>query len=194
MSKKILAQVLSEVCFDDLDPVAQTLLERAVKIAEAERTRWKGDRRRWSEKGTVYAELMVLEVRDEILPLAYENHKYNHRLFRAFPCDRRCMARDLWATLWLCVKVIDPPKDWPIRKLLTLLIEDASGYKIAYRSVFADQVVRDLSRLPAVLAIPWRKRSVPERRLAATYNVASKLFPSELATSGKNKIPLLSVG
>jgi hypothetical protein len=113
--------------------------------------------------------------RDVLLQTALEEHAYNHRLFRAFRCSARCRACDMWATLWLGVKATGPSRDWPIRPLLKPLIEEATGYAIKDPLGFSDQVVRDLARLPAVRVTPWRKRSIAERRLAATYNVTSRL-------------------
>jgi hypothetical protein len=190
MSKKILPQVPSEVSIDALDPASRARLERAEAAAEADRKRHKGDRRCWSKEGTVCAELQLREPRDELLQPALENHDYNHRLFRDFPCSPRCRARDLWATFRLYVKAIAPSRDWPIRRVLALVVKEATGYFIKEPPNFAYQVGRDLNRLATALATSRRHRTTAQRRLVATYNVTGQLsaFATQYAFIGAGDI------
>jgi hypothetical protein len=176
INKTNLPQSFPEVSIDDLDPASLALLQHAEALSKEHRKRPKGKRRRWSEEGTVCAELLMLAMFDEALQRALENHAYNHRLCRAFPCSPRCRARDLWGALRLSVKQIGPPKDWPIRPLLARLLKEVTGYIIEQPVDFDRDVNRDLAQLPTAHAVPKRQRSATQKRLLATYNVTIDLL------------------
>jgi hypothetical protein len=171
MSTSRLTQPHVEVSPVDLELGARELLKRAEEIAERERVRHKGARRRWSEEGSVCAALAVEGVRRAILDPARENHRYAHRLYRSFPCSRGCLARGVWAVLWRAIQATRPSRDWPIRPMLAALVEQEIGYVREDWSGFADQVARDLKKLSAALAVPPRRRTAAQKRLIATYNV-----------------------
>ena len=189
MSKSSLPQSSNQVSADDLTPEVRARLEYAKEIAEAARRKYCRGRRRWSEEGALCATLVVLGVREALLKPALENHAYAHRLYRKFPCSPRCLACDLWALLWQAIQATTPARDWPVRRLLADLIEEVTGYRIVTASDFADQVARDLKKLPDSFAAPPRRRTAPQKRLTATYNVTVDLWrglvaPAEEAQRG----------
>ena len=171
MSKSKLSKCHGEVSGVELEAGARELLELAEEIARRERTLHKGTRRRWSEEGSVCAASAVEGVRRAVLTPALEDHAYGHRLFRAFPCSRGCLARGVWAVLWRAIQATRPSRDWPIRPMLAALVEQETGYVREDWSGFADQVARDLKKLPSALAVPPRRRTAAQKRLIATYNV-----------------------
>jgi len=163
-----------EFSLDRLEPHIRAIIEPVIPIAKEWWNEHRGTRRHAGWAGTVQATVYVEGAGGLrfIAPDVIRTHRLRHG--RHYPCDKACLARDLYAFGTVNAKGWYEPTGWPLRAMLARMVESLAGYRIQNVRAFAAEVEHDLKKLARASAVPRHRRRAAERSIVTRYYATSR--------------------